>query len=228
MPERPGPLQHLVGAFVLFHVVAISLMAAPAPSGGMARSAWQDGTVQAEFRAWTERLNSFGVDITTAQLEERLWDVASVVMKQRKAVLDPLMPYYKYCGTWQSWRMFVAPHRFPSRLSIQTSTDADRRGATWAPLYEGRHETLDWHAKQLDHDRMRAAVFRYGWKHYRGSYKEFGTWVARQVASERPDVRWVRLQLYKYETPSPEQVREDRRPEGRFHSVLHLDLREHR
>ncbi len=228
MPSSRGPLRHILGVFVLFHLVAITLMAAPAPSGGMARSAWKDGTVQAEFRAWTERLNSLGIAITSSELEDRLWDLASVVMKRRKAVLEPLMPYYKHCGTWQSWRMFVAPHRFPSRLSIDTSVDDDRRTATWTPLYEARHDTLDWHRTQLDHDRMRASVFRYGWKHYRNAYKEFGTWVAHQVASEQPEARWVRLRLYKYETASPEQVREDRRPKGRWHSTLHFELEDHR
>ncbi len=228
MPESRSPLRHLLGAFVLFHLVAITLMAAPAPSGGMNRGAWKDGTVQAEFRAWTERLNAMGWDISTAELEEALWQLATVVMERRKAVLDPLMPYYEHCGTWQSWRMFVAPHRFPSRLHIDSSTSSDRRGATWEPLYVARDEALDWHAHQLDHDRMRAAVFRYGWRHYRTAYKEFGTWVAREVAAEQPDARWVRLRLHKYETPSPEQVRSGDEPDGRWHSTVYFELAKHR
>ncbi len=149
-------------------------------------------------------------------------------MKKRTALLKPLHPYYKHFGTKQSWRMFIAPHRFPSRLTIDVSTSADRRTAEWEPLYRARDPDLNWHAHQLDHDRMRAAVFRYGWKHYRGSYKEFATWIARQVAVDRPEANWVRVRLYRYETPSPQQVREERQPTGEYHSTLHLDLREHR
>lgn len=228
MPEPRGSLQHLVGAFVLLHVVAITLMAAPAPSGGMARSAWKNGTVQAEFAAWTARLNAWGVDITQDTLEDELWDIATVVMARRQAVLEPFMPYYRYLGTWQSWRMFVAPHRFPSRLSIDVSSAERRTDDAWEPVYLARDADLDWHAGQLDHDRMRAAVFRYGWPHYRSAYREFGTWTARQLAQERPEARWVRLRLYRYETPSPAQVRDNQRPAGKHHSTLFFDLDDHR
>jgi hypothetical protein len=228
MSESHSPFQHLLGVFVVLHVVAITLMAAPAPSGGMARSAWKDPTVQAEFAAWTVRLNQLGIDVTAAQVEDQAWEVATAVMSKRRAMLAPFMPYYTYMGTWQSWRMFVAPHRFPSRLSIDISHSEGRQTATWEPLYVARDRKLNWHADQLDHDRMRAAVFRYGWKSYRRAYREFGVWTARQVAQEQADIKWIRIRLYRFETASPDQVLTDQRPSGKYHSTLIFDVDRYR
>ena len=96
----------------------MTLQALPAPGGGMNKRDWASPTVQGEFQAWTTRLNRWGVSITQQELEQNLWDVAIQFMRIRRQAFAPYFGYSQNAGTWQSWRMFVAPHRYPSRLHI--------------------------------------------------------------------------------------------------------------
>ncbi|MEZ4318079.1 MAG: hypothetical protein R3F61_11265 [Myxococcota bacterium] len=212
---------HVRAALLAAHLLAIVLMALPSPQGGMNRSAWKDPTVQGELAAWTLRLNAVGIGMQQPEVEELAWNLANAYEDGRGVVLAPFMPYYRYCGTWQSWRMFVAPHRFPGRLTI----DVMERGE-WRTIYVARSADHTWRATQLDHDRMRAAIFRYGWRHYRRSYGTFGSWVAARVIEDFPDAERVRLRFYKYRTASPEEVRTHTEPEGEYTGALILDLKE--
>lgn len=198
---------HLTATLVLLHLVAVTLMAIPAPGGGMARSSWKDPTVQAELQAWHQTLSPLLPGVDAAQFEEGLYAFASRYMKARGAVLKPFAPYYRYAGTVQSWRMFVAPHRYPARLRIEVE-----RGGAFETVYLARDAEADWLASHLDHDRWRSAIFRFAWKSYRRHYEAFGRWVADRAREDFPDATRVRLSFDKYRTPSPEEVREDRRP----------------
>jgi len=210
---------HFKAALIALHLVAITLQAMPAPVGAMRKAEWKDATVQDELAVWTHRLNGWGVSWTQQELEDHAWTVAGKWLATRRTVLEPFAPYYRYCGTHQSWRMFVAPHRYPSRLHIDIRT-----GSEWTPVYVGRDPELDWHAGWLDHDRMRSVVFRFGWKSYRRSYRQFADFMAGHAAVEFPDATHVRLRMYKQRTPSPEEVRLGELPEGKFHSVRVLPL----
>lgn len=206
--------------FVALHLFAVTAMALPSAGSGLTRSAWSSPTVQGEFQSWTDRLNRWGIAITVPELEDRLWAFASGYEDGRQAVLAPFMPYYRYCGTWQSWRMFVAPHRYPGRLEI----DIDE-GQGWTPLYVARSDAHTWHRAWLDHDRMRAAIFRYSWSHYRTSRKEFTDWVATTVAAERPDARRIRVSWMRYKTPSPDDVLAGKAPVEKRDLTNTRDLR---
>lgn len=193
---------HLRAVLVVLHVFVITFHALPSVGGGLSRAAWHTPTVQGEFRAWSKRLQGVGIDIDVPELEDELWDVAVGYERGRNAILKPFMPYLEYCGTYQTWRMFVAPHRFPGRLHI----DVDR-GDGWETIYVARSDEYAWHRGWFDHDRMRAAIFRYAWKHYRRSRVHFADWVARQAGDEFPDVQRVRVSFMRYRTPSPDEVR---------------------
>ncbi|MEQ1568227.1 MAG: hypothetical protein ABMA64_21490 [Myxococcota bacterium] len=195
-------IRHLVAAFVAFHLFAVTFCALPSVGSGMNRSAWRQPTVQGEFRAWNDRLRAFGWTGTQAELEDHLWAFASGYESARAVVMRPLAPYLDTFGTWQSWKMFVAPHRFPARVEIHVD-----RGAGWEPVYVARSSTHDWLAGYFDHDRFRAALFRYGWEHYRNTRKEFATWVAGRAADAFPDAHRVRVSFVRYRTRSPEEVR---------------------
>lgn len=189
--------------FVVFHLVAVTLVAFPSVgSAGMNRSSWKEPTVQGEFRAWSGRLSALGVDIGPARLEDLAWDLASRSESLRATVLRPFQPYYQCCGTWQSWKMFVAPHRHPSRLEI----DLDQGDGVFHPIYVAGSSDADWHRGWFGHDRTRAAVFRYGWEHFRPYRRQFGDWVARVAAGEFPDAHAVRVRFVHYRTPSPDEV----------------------
>ena len=211
-------------ALMALHLFAILLMAVPSPSGGLNRNAWSDPTVQDELDAWRNRFAAVGLTYDEKAFEELLWTAAKRYEGGHRALTAPFRPYYRHFGTWQSWRMFVAPHRYPSRLHIELM-DANGR---WKTIYRARDPHLSWRSSQLDHDRMRAAIFRYGWKHYRTAYGHFGTWVATQAAADFPDAKKVQIRFWKYRTASPAEVRENREPIGEFRPSLLYDLAEHR
>lgn len=202
---------HVRAALVALHLFAIVAMALPAPGGGMNRKNWQDPTVQDEFAAWTRRFNAIGLDLTSEQLQDRAFAVSVRYMKVRDKVLKPFGPYYEYCGTVQSWRMFVAPHRYPAKLSIDL-----RENGEWRNLYEERSWTARWHAGQLDHDRFRSLIFRFSWSSYSRMYREFVDWVAKEARAEFPDATKVRVRFSKRRSPSPDEVRAGTQPKPKW------------
>lgn len=202
---------HLRVVVVLFHLFAISAMAFPSPGGAMKKSAWKDPTVQEEFKAWTGRLNGWGIEVTQEELEDELWVLAKGYSEGRNKLLKPLKPYYKYTATPQSWRMFVAPHRFPAKLEIHIKQDG-----AWQPAYIARDPEHTWQGTALDHDRFRSAIFRFSWASYAKTYRSFQTWVGVRAAEDFPDATHVRTRFQKYKTPSPEQVKTDTRPKPKI------------
>lgn len=199
------------GVLVALHVAAVIAMATPSAESGMKRSAWKDPTVQEEFRAWNARFAAVGWRMTQDQLEERLWTFATRYEALRSAVVRPFERYGRYVGANQSWRMFVAPHRYPTRLHI----DLEENGV-WRPIYIERSPDATWNREALDHDRMRSAIFRFGWSQYKRSYEAFADWVARRAALDFPDATRVRVRMYKVQSPTAREVLEDREPVGRF------------
>ncbi|MDG1479562.1 MAG: hypothetical protein P8R54_08220 [Myxococcota bacterium] len=209
MPPLPAFWPHLRALLVTAHIIAVFAVAFPSPTGGMNRSTWKNPTVQAEMAAWGARLS-----IPPDELEANLWTLAKTFMEGRKVVLAPFQPYYSHAGTHQAWHMFVAPHRNPARLHI----DIDR-GEDWETIYISRDPTLTWKAPLLDHNRARAALFRYSWRHYRGSFRKLGQWLASEAASDFPRADRMRLRWYRYQTPTPRQVADNTIPAGHFESA---------
>ncbi len=211
MTTRPG-WEHIRGVLILLHIVAIALMALPAPQGGMKKNAWKEPTVQAEIQAWSSRLNRIGYETTPAELETDLWEIATDFMGVRKTVLRPLQPYARFLGTQQSWRMFVAPHRYPTRLHVEIKEP----GQDWQTIAIYQDPEHPWKAELFEHDRFRSALFRYGWKSYGGARQLFNEWLAREAAAEFPEATHLRTRWYKTQTPTPEMAREGEEFEGKF------------
>ncbi|MCB9680223.1 MAG: hypothetical protein H6733_02025 [Alphaproteobacteria bacterium] len=189
-------------ALIALHCVAIMALAFPAPSGGMSRKTWADPTVQAELEGWRERLGGVGLALDKDAFQDGLFDLASGYMKVRAAILAPMRPYHLYFGTWQSWRMFIAPHMYPSRLHVDVH-DADG----WREVYAARSDEATWLRPLFDHDRMRAAVFRYAWPNFTGTYRAFCAFLARRAAVDFPEADQIRVRFRKGRTPTPEEVR---------------------
>ena len=211
-PTRASAIWRQVRAvLVALHCVAVISMAFPAPGGALRRSAWQDPTVQGEFEAWTTRFNALGADITKDELEDVLWEITKTWLSARRTALAPFQPYYKYAGTVQSWRMFVAPHRYPTRLEV-----AVEEGGEWRTIYAARSNEHTWNRRFFDHDRMRAAVFRYGWKSFRTTYYQFVEHLADEAARDFPEATAIRVRFYKYRTASAEEVLSEREPVGKY------------
>ncbi len=225
MGEVPTPLgwfAHLRGLLVALHLVAVTLMALPAVGEGMSRWAWQDPTVQEEFADWTARFNSWGIHVTQQQLEDGLFDTASAYESVRDQALAPFGRYYDWCGTYQSWRMFVGPHRYPSRLHI----DVEENG-TSRPIYVKSDPDHTWMASQLEHYRMRPFLYRLSWFRYVPAFPDFdqlARWVAARAAHDFPEASRVRVRFFKFRTPSPDEVKAGQPVTGEFVPEVVYDL----
>lgn len=199
--------------------MAVVLGALPAPSGGMSRAAWRDPTVQGEFEAWRGRLAALGWSMDAEEFEAGLWRLGTELMRVRGVALRPFKPYYRLAGTTQSWRMFVAPHRYPARLFIDAREDG-----VWFNIFEEGAPGPDWREGQLEQDRFRSALFRYSWPSYSRSYGQFARWVAQEVGEDYPAADAVRLRWFKYKTLSPEAAAAGAEPEGEFIYVKTLSI----
>ena len=214
---------HIRAGLVLLHLLAIAIMAFPAPGEGMVREAWKDPTAQEEFAAWTGRLNDWGIAVTQTEFEERLWQVAETYMAVWQGAQRPFKPYYSLCGTTQSWRMFAGPHRYPTRLHI----DIEEAGR-WRPAYVQRDPRHDWLHALLDHYRFRPLIYRFGWyQHVAGyaDYQQFADWVASQARADFPEAERVRVYFFKSRTPSPEETRQGVSPPSEMVGEVVRDLR---
>lgn len=214
---------HVRAALILLHVVAVLLAASPSLRGGMQRSGWADPTVQAELDAWHAVATTAGWTVSRQRFEDTLWRAAVRLMDARRALLTPFAPYHHYLGTDQSWRMFVAPQRFPSRLWIEV----EEAGA-YRPIYVARDPDHTWNAAVLDHDRMRTLVFLMGWKAYDDVYTRWVEWLAPQVAADFPDATRLRTRYARQRSPTPAEARSGATAEVTFRRTEVVELEHYR
>jgi hypothetical protein len=184
-------------ALVALHVVVVTLSAIPSPEGGMDRKAWAEPAVQAELGVWADRLG-----MERAAFTERLWGVASQYQDALDVLLAPVRVYERATGTSQNWKMFVAPHRYPSRLRIEARAE----DTPWERIYEARSDDAVWRRDVLDNERLRASVFRWSWPGYRRTYRQGCESLARRILAERSDVTVVRCSLGRARTPAADEV----------------------
>ncbi len=219
-------LRTLTLAVATFHVLTITLMAIPGvPDGYLSRADWQLPVPQVEFAAWADFLNGLGFDLTPKELEDRLWKAATGYAHVRKKVLAPFQWYYQYCGTRQSWRMFSAPNLEPTRLYI----DVREAGGWRAVFVEGARDHA-WLGRQLNHEHMRTALYTLVMfdTDNKDKLRELAQWAAVRAVRDFPQAERLRLRVHHYPTPTPQEVRQDRRPPGTFRIVADLRLAKHR
>ena len=221
--RRSSVWAHLLGLFVIGHLAAVLLQGIPNPGIGLKRSAWRDKTVQQEFQVWAGFFSRFGGEVSAEELQDRVWGIAKGFSDVRSALVRPFRPYRDYIGVRQPWRMFVAPHRFPTALVIEVHEEDE-----WRIVYADRSPEYTWRVNTFGHDRMRAAIFRYGWPSYARIYRDFSGWVAGLAATDFPDARYVRVRMFRRRTPSPEEVRAGKIPAGEYQQQVLLALEKFR
>ena len=206
---------HLRAAIVAVHCVAIALSALPNPAEGLNRKNWADPTVQAEFDRYAGWLG-----MESMALQDQAYAIAKVAAKSRAAIVEPFDPYLRVLGIRQNWRMFVAPHRWPTRIEIAGSVD----GQTWEPVYFEADPTLRWNADAFDTEPYTGMLFRWGWTSYAKDYDRGCKGLARLLAADRPDFTKVRCRAWKSTTISAAQARAGETPEGKwiFEKVVRL------
>ncbi len=221
-PPPLGWFAHLRAILVILHLIAITWLALPSPGEGLSRWAWQDPTVQEELADWTGRLNRWGYPITQAEFEDDLYNVASAYESVRSRPIGLFGRYYGMCGTFQSWRMFAGPHRYPSQLLIDVEEDS-----AWRPVYVQRDPEHAWLSTQLDHYRMRPFLYRLSWYRYVAEFDDFGQlarWIARQAAHDFPQAGRIRVRFFKFHTPAPAEARAGLPVTGEFVPEMVLNL----
>lgn len=224
MAERApaGLRDHLRAVLISLHIVAVVLVALPNPSGFMKRSMWKLPMVQDELEAWAERMTAVGIPHTAESLEEAVWKDFQQVVTVRKAVLRPFRPYYKYCGTNQSWALFGIPQRYPSWLHIDLkSADED-----WSPIYVSRDSRLDWRRGMLDEERYRSFLVYSARESNHRRFVRIGKWLAGMAAEDFPEAEAVRLRWRDQRTLTPAQIRRGRTAEPTFRSEITFELAE--
>lgn len=209
----PRSWPHIRAVLISLHLVAIVLIAIPAPVGGMSRGSWKEPTVQAELATWAGILH-----VPAPALEDRVFGVATSYMDARSIVLRPVRPYIDATGTDQPWRMFVAPHRYPARYQVQARgpgpflPNFPEEG--WETLFEERSATARWRESFFEQERVRSVLFRYAWPENGGDARRTCEWLAKQIRAESPGVTEVRCRYWKARTPSAREVRDCVVPEG--------------
>ncbi|MDG1483197.1 MAG: hypothetical protein P8R54_26645 [Myxococcota bacterium] len=211
---------HLRAALISLHIVAVVLVALPNPSGFMKRSMWSLPMVQDELEAWAERATSLGISHTAATLEDATWRRFQQVVSIRKTVLRPLRPYYKHCGTNQSWALFGIPQRYPSWLHI----DLKHPSEGWVPIYISRDATRDWRRDMLDTERYRSFLVYAARESHHRRFVRLGTWLAGMAAADFPEAESVRLQWRDQRTLTPAEIQRGRSAAPSFRSEITVDL----
>ena len=192
-----GVGRHLLAAFVLGHALAMLGSSLPSPGQGMNRSYWTDPTVQAEMTTWAGMLHA---DPSTFQ--DRLFDAAKAVQGAKNAVYAPFKPWLKATNTAQSWKMFVAPHRFPARPELQVRVgDGD-----WETVYLEGDAIATWRRERFATERMRAATFAWGWPQADSRWRAACGAFADELFAERAEIEAVRCRFLKRQSPSAAAV----------------------
>jgi len=206
----PGWWPQVRAALVALHLAAITLSALPSPEGGLNRGTWSDPTVQAEFKAWSAR---FGMD--KQAFEDQLWVFATGYGRAYKKLLTPVDPYEELVGSEQGWKMFIAPHRFPTRLEIAGRA----KDGAWDVLFYESSDTATWRRGVLRLERLRSAIFRWGWPNYSSAWGRGCAALAGLAFEDFPALDEVRCRFWKARSPSPEEAIRGDLPEGAWVSA---------
>ncbi len=195
----------LLAAFVAYHAVAVAVSSIPSAGSGLRRSNWADPTVQEEFATWAGML---GVD--GDRLQDQVYAAAVAWQGVRDALATPFQGYLRLTNSRQSWKMFVAAHRYPTRVEIAVFDP----GSDWVTVFRERDPEADWMAERFATERVRASVFAWAWpsgiKRWTTACKGF----AAQLFAEREGITAVRCQFVKARSPSPREVIDGAVPGG--------------
>lgn len=206
-------MRHLRALLVLAYLLLITVMAIPAPVGGMQKKMWESEQGRAEVANWAGAVRSIGIDISDRQFAELVWSVGWTWLQSRNAVVEPLRPAFRYTGTRQSWRMFSVVRHHGARVAILLD-----RGDGFEPLFvAGEHEA--WRAHQLNQERTRAFLSSYSGLDGRGSWDGFVDWVAARAAEDFPEGGTVRVELRRSRTLSPEKLHAGKEPKVKLRWV---------
>jgi hypothetical protein len=211
----------VVGALVLFHLVANSVTMIPDPSQGLDRRAWKDPRAQRELKTWAERLG-----VQQAPLEEFLFDAGKKYQDARNVFVAPFKPYMQTTGLRQSWAMFGAGTKQRDRFQVRArACPVDDDTCAWRDLYVHGTDEHSWRIEWLAHPRARSGIFRWGWPTHKKTYARGCRAIARRAFDDFPELTAVQCRFFAELAPSPRDAAPA--PPGRYDrevTVLRADL----
>ena len=213
-PVRPvAGRARIVAIFVPIHIIAILLQAAPAPMY-TDRASWKEPQVQSELARWAGTL-----DVPPDELEDDLWNLSDRYTRVRNPIQDRFAPYYRYCGTSQGWRMFVAPDLQPTRLEVDVFENGE-----WRCVYRELDSGRRWQAGILEHWRLRVSLFNTTWSRNWGEFRSFAAWLKPRAAADFPEANRFRVRLFQWQLLPAADVRAGRNPDEALARTETLDL----
>lgn len=203
-------MKHLRAILVLLHVLVITVLSFPAPVGGMTKKAFADPVAQANFESYAGALRALGLDVEKAELETWLWENGNRLIALRRELVAPTLPYQKWTGAEQGWRMFGMVNRRPAWLVIEV-----QEGEAWRTVYRCRSDEFTWRREQFDQERMRAVVNAWSWRTRKPGYEQFGVWIAQKASVDFPQASHLRMHMQQVTLPPPETLHSQGMPEGK-------------
>lgn len=200
-PQTRGWRRSLVGVLLLLHLLAVGIGALPAVQG-LSKSGWQGASFQRGLEQWVIGLSRIGVVVAKEDLQSLLWGLAHGYQGTRRTLQKPFRPYYRWAGTKQTWNLFSAPDRAPSRLEI----DVEEAGV-WRPVFVARSDELTWQRRTLDDVRMRKAAYWMGWPQGERAVRRLADGLAPLAAVDFPSAERLRIRVMRVKTRSAEEVR---------------------
>jgi hypothetical protein len=197
---------HLRAGFVLFQILAIATMALPGPVVGNEK-AWNTRNAKADIDDWSRSLGS-----DPDAFRGTLKSVATGYVAVRGVLTAPFRSWASWTSTTQSWAMFASPQRSPAELHV----DGDAGRGFDVSLYRPHDDAASLYAEFFDHNRMRKFRGRFGRRTIGRTYDQFASWLGKRVCLERPELSRVRVSLYLYKSPTPEEERRGVVHEGKY------------
>jgi hypothetical protein len=190
-------MRHLRAAFVLFHVVAITVMSIPAPVGGMNEAEWSTSAGKREIHRWGEAVRGVGLDVSDQALRDFVWNAGNAWLSFRNDAVAPFRPYLVYTGSRQSWRMFSMVAHEQGRLAISLD-----RGNGPEPLFV-TYEHEAWRRRELRQERTRTILGDFYGRKSKRVWPGFVDRLADWAREDFPDGRTLEVEIATRETPAP-------------------------
>jgi len=201
-PHRPvlGRADQLRAVLITLHILAISLLAIPAPVG-LSHAAMQEAGVQESLATARTVAGALGWEVDQAEATALAHDLGSRYLDARHRVLTPVRPYAQYLGVKQGWRMFSQINPAPRRLEIDLF-----EGGIWRPIYVARDPELAWMADLMDHERMRGFTNAFSWGKQRPRFRRFSAWLASRAAADFPEATKLKTRMVTVHLVGPEAL----------------------
>ncbi|MCO4770460.1 MAG: hypothetical protein KDA24_10565 [Deltaproteobacteria bacterium] len=194
---------------ILLHLVAITLMALPAPVGSERADTYEVQEVKDQLEQLSSALERVGISASPAEIAETLISTSGRFLQARRAVLKPFRPYYRWAGTRQGYRMFSGVSHYGNRLHIEIE-----EGDAWRTIYLA-HSEEDWRWGTFNHELSRSLLYRYVEPRYRKRWKAIARWAAREAGRDFPSATRVRVSWRHAPIQTPAQSRAGTWPDAR-------------